>query len=51
MAINKLMSHKDRMEIKERTRYIMIDPDSDEVESKLEQKKLSAVSPLKRGQK
>ena len=35
MAIGKLLSHKDRMDIKERTRYIMIDPDSDEVESKL----------------
>ena len=30
MAIHKLLSDKDRMELKERTRYIMIDPDSSE---------------------
>ena len=30
MAIHKLLSDKDRMELKERTRYIMIDPDSGE---------------------
>ena len=30
MAIRKLLSHKDRLDLKERSRYIMIDPDSDE---------------------
>ena len=30
MAIRKLLSHKDRLDLKERSRYIMIDPDSGE---------------------
>ena len=37
MAIRKLLPHKDRMEIKERSRYIMVDPDSDKEVVKLDE--------------
>ena len=30
LAFRKILSHKDRMELKERSRYFMIDPDSGE---------------------
>ena len=36
LALHKLLSHKDRLDLKERSRYIMIDPDSHEVKLKQE---------------
>ena len=37
MALRKLLSDKERMDLKDRSRYIMIDPDSDE-DAKLAEK-------------
>ena len=36
LALRKLLSHKDRMDLKERSRYLMIDPDSSEDDKALE---------------
>ena len=32
LAIHKLLSYKDRLELKERSRYILIDPDEQDAE-------------------
>ena len=32
LAMHKLLSHKDRLELKERSRYILIDPEEQDVE-------------------
>ena len=44
LALRKLLSHKDRMDLKERSRYLMIDPDSGEDDKALELEKKLPVS-------
>ena len=41
LALRKLLSYKDRMDLKERSRYIIIDPDSGEDEKALQHKNKS----------
>ena len=36
LALHKLLSHKDRLDLKERSRYILIDPDAEEDDAQSE---------------